>query len=190
MGSEITTLGRGGSDHSGAVLGVSLPADLVEIWTDVDGVMTADPRLVPEAQSLDVMSFQELLELSHWGAKVVHPGAAPLLRERGVPLVIKNTFHPTHPGTLVASNYGSSLDVPVRPRVAHRRRCSATARAGGDATSLTARALTALHRCRVRVILVTQGGSEAAVCLVVPSAFARPRAPVLARSSGSSARPG
>jgi aspartokinase/homoserine dehydrogenase 1 len=182
MGGEVTTLGRGGSDHSGAVLGVSLPADLVEIWTDVDGVMSADPRVVPEAQSLDVMSFHELLELSHWGAKVVHPGAARLLRERGVPLVIKNTKNPTHPGTLVAADLGSSLDVPVRA-LASRTDAAVlqlSARAGDDATNLTARALAALHRRRVRVILVTQGGSEAAVCLVVPSAFANSARAVLA----------
>lgn len=173
-GGEVTTLGRGGSDTSGAILGVALPADLVEIWTDVDGVMSADPRVVPEAMSLDVMSFHELLELSHWGAKVVHPGAARLLRERGVPLVIKNTFHPAHPGTLVAADRGSSGEVPVRA-LASRTDAAVlqlSARAGDDATSLTARALAALHRKRVRVILVTQGGSEASVCLVVPSAFA------------------
>ncbi|MSR36032.1 MAG: bifunctional aspartate kinase/homoserine dehydrogenase I [Gemmatimonadetes bacterium] len=181
-GGEVTTLGRGGSDTSGAILGVSLPADLVEIWTDVDGVMSADPRVVPEALSLDVMSFHELLELSHWGAKVVHPGAARLLRERGVPLVIKNTFHPEHPGTLVAADLGSSGDVPVRA-LASRTDAAVlqlSARAGDDATNLTARALAALHRRRVRVILVTQGGSEAAVCLVVPSAFAVTARSVLA----------
>ena len=173
-GGEVTTLGRGGSDHSGAVLGVSLPADLVEIWTDVDGVMSADPRVVPEAVSLEEMSFQELLELSHWGAKVVHPGAARLLRERGVPLVIKNTFHPAHPGTRVATNAGSGNDVPVRA-LASRTDAAVlqlSARAGDDATGLAARALAALHRRRVRVILVTQGGSEATVCMVVASAFA------------------
>ena len=179
---EVTTLGRGGSDYSGAVVGVCLPADLVEIWTDVDGVMSADPRVVPEATSLDVMSFHELLELSHWGAKVVHPGAARLLRERGVPLVIKNTFHPAHPGTLVAVGGGSGGDVPVRA-LASRTDAAVlqlSARAGDDATGLTARGLAALHRRRVRVILVTQGGSEASVCLVVPSAFAATARAVLA----------
>ena len=181
-GGEVTTLGRGGSDHSGAVLGVSLPADLVEIWTDVDGVMSADPRVVPEAVSLEEMSFQELLELSHWGAKVVHPGAARLLRERGVPLVIKNTFHPEHPGTLVATNAGSGNDVPVRA-LASRTDAAVlqlSARAGDDATGLAARALAALHRRRVRVILVTQGGSEASVCMVVPGALATAARSVLA----------
>jgi aspartokinase/homoserine dehydrogenase 1 len=171
---DVTTLGRGGSDHSAAVLGVCLPVDLVEIWTDVDGVMSADPRVVPEATSLEEMSFHELLELSHWGAKVVHPGAARLLRERGVPLVIRNTLRPDHPGTRVAADAGSGGEVPVRA-LASRTDAAVlqlSARAGDDATAMTARALAALHSRRVRVILVTQGGSEAAVCLVVPSASA------------------
>ncbi len=168
---EVTTIGRGGSDTSAAILGVCLPADLVEIWTDVDGVMSADPRVVPEATSLEGMSFAELLELSHWGAKVVHPDAARLLRERGVPLVIKNAFYADHPGTLVSADGGSRDDVPVRA-LASRTDAAVlqlAARAGDDATEMTARALAALHRRRVRVILVTQGGSEASVCLVVPS---------------------
>jgi aspartokinase/homoserine dehydrogenase 1 len=171
---EVTTLGRGGSDTSAAILGVCLPADLVEIWTDVNGVMSADPRVVPEANNLEGMSFAELLELSHWGAKVVHPGAARLLRDQGIPLVIKNTFSPAHPGTLVSADGGSGVEVPVRA-LASRTDAAVlqlTARAGDDATGMTARALDALHRKRVRVILVTQGGSEASVCLVVPSASA------------------
>ncbi len=179
---DVTTLGRGGSDHSGAVIGVCLPSDLVEIWTDVDGVMSADPRVVPEATSLREMSFHELLELSHWGAKVVHPGAARLLRERGVPIVIKNAFHPDHPGTLVAADAGSGGEVPVRA-LASRTDAAVlqlSARAGDDATGMSARALAALHRRRVRVILVTQGGSEASVCLVVPSASAGTARTVLA----------
>ena len=162
-GGEVTTLGRGGSDTTGAILGVCLPADLVEIWTDVDGVMSADPRVVPEAASLEGMSFAELLELSHWGAKVVHPGAARLLRDRGVPLVIKNAFHPEHPGTVVSAEGGSSGEVPVRALASCTDAAvlQLTARAGDDATGMTARALAALHRRRVCVILVTQGGSEA-----------------------------
>src|SRR6185436_18986880 len=101
---------------------------------------------------------------------------------RSVPLVIKNTFHPTHPGTLVASDGGSGGDVPVRALASRTDTAvlQLSARAGDDATSLTARALTALHRKRVRVILVTQGGSEASVCLVVASAFAATARSVLA----------
>jgi aspartokinase/homoserine dehydrogenase 1 len=179
---DVTTLGRGGSDHSGAVLGVCLPADLVEIWTDVDGVMSADPRVVPEATSLEEMSFHELLELSHWGAKVVHPGAARLLRERGMPLVIRNTLRPDHPGTRVATDAGSGGEVPVRA-LASRTDAAVlqlSARAGDDAAPMTARALAALHSHRVRVLLVTQGGSEASVCLVVPSPSAETARSVLA----------
>jgi len=89
---DLTTLGRGGSDTTGAALGVALKAEVVEIYTDVDGVMTADPRLVPQAKPLEVMTYQELCEMAHLGAKVVHPRAVEIAMEGRVPLRIRSTF--------------------------------------------------------------------------------------------------
>ncbi len=96
-----TTLGRGGSDYSGAILGAALEADEVAIYTDVDGVMTTDPRLVRDARVIDALSYAEMSELAYFGAKVLHPRAVRPVVERGIPLRIRNTFNPAHPGTLV-----------------------------------------------------------------------------------------
>lgn len=98
---EITTLGRGGSDTTGAAMGVALKAEVVEIYTDVDGVMTADPQLVPNAKPLEMMTYQELCEMAHLGAKVVHPRAVEIAMEGRVPLRIRSTFSDS-PGTLIS----------------------------------------------------------------------------------------
>ena len=98
---EITTLGRGGSDTTAAVLGVALTAEVIEIYTDVDGVMTADPRMVPQAKPLDRFTYQELCAMAHLGAKVVHPRAVEIAMEGRIPLRIRSTFA-DGPGTLVA----------------------------------------------------------------------------------------
>ena len=98
---ETTTLGRGGSDLTASIVGVALGAEAVELWTDVDGVMSADPRLVPEARPIGRLRYDELMELSHFGAKVVYPPSVHPVRAAGIPLWIKNTFRPEAPGTLV-----------------------------------------------------------------------------------------
>lgn len=97
---EVTTLGRGGSDTTGAALGVALKADVIEIYTDVDGVMTADPRLVPRAKPLEEMTYNEVCEMAHLGAKVVHPRAVEIAMEGRVPLRIRSTFS-DNLGTLI-----------------------------------------------------------------------------------------
>lgn len=97
---EITTLGRGGSDTTAAALGVALKAEVVEIYTDVDGVMTADPQIVPQAKPLETVTYQELCEMAHLGAKVIHPRAVEIAMEGRVPLRIRSTFS-EDPGTLV-----------------------------------------------------------------------------------------
>src|SRR5215207_7600018 len=102
----ITTLGRGGSDYSAAIIGSVLPADEVWIWTDVDGVMTTDPRIAPEARTLPEISYGEIAELAYYGAKVLHPKTIRPVVEAGIGLRICNTFNPSHPGTrLIANGY-------------------------------------------------------------------------------------
>ena len=96
-----TTLGRGGSDFSAAILGQAVDADEVWIWTDVDGVMSADPRLVPGAVSIPTLTYREVSELAYYGARVLHPKTMRPCVENGIPLRIKNTFNPTHPGTVI-----------------------------------------------------------------------------------------
>lgn len=97
----ITTLGRGGSDYTAAILGAALGTDEIEIWTDVDGVMSADPRIVPDAAPLSEMSFEEAAELAYYGAKVIHPATIqPAVRE-DIPIRVLNTYRPERPGTLI-----------------------------------------------------------------------------------------
>lgn len=101
-GAELTTLGRGGSDTTAAAIGAAMNAAAVEIFTDVDGVKTADPTIVPEAPTLPAVSYEEVAEIAHLGAKVLHPRAAEIAMKFGIPLWVKNTFS-DHPGTEVAS---------------------------------------------------------------------------------------
>src|SRR5208337_2831650 len=110
---ETITLGRGGSDYTAAILGAVLGVDEVEIWTDVDGILTADPRKVPDAFSLDSLSYEEAMELSHFGAKVIYPPTIQPALERGIPIRILNTFNPGFPGTTIASDAAPSR-YPVR----------------------------------------------------------------------------
>lgn len=104
----LTTLGRGGSDYSAAIFGAALGADEIEIWTDVDGVMSADPRIVPEARSLDRMSFSEAAELAYYGAKVIHPATIQPAVWKNIPIRVLNTMRPEHPGTLVLREVGGA----------------------------------------------------------------------------------
>ncbi|HWR39687.1 MAG TPA: aspartate kinase [Patescibacteria group bacterium] len=97
---ELTTLGRGGSDTTGAVLGAALNAEMVEIYTDVDGIMTADPKIVDNAKILDYISYGEVCQLAHQGAKVIHPRAVEIAMQKNIPLTIKSTFSDA-PGTLI-----------------------------------------------------------------------------------------
>jgi aspartate kinase len=102
-----TTLGRGGSDLSAALIAAALGAEAIEIWTDVDGLMTADPRIVPNAQRIRVISFAEAAELSYFGAKVLHPSTLLPAVERNIPVYIFNTFNPSCEGTLIKTTAGS-----------------------------------------------------------------------------------
>ena len=97
----ITTLGRGGSDYSAAILGAYVDSDEVWIWSDVDGVMTADPRVAPDAAVLPVLSYGEVAEMAYFGAKVLHPKTVQPLVDRNIPIRVKNTFNASHPGTLL-----------------------------------------------------------------------------------------
>jgi aspartate kinase len=110
---EITTLGRGGSDTTAAALGVALNAAWVDIYTDVEGIMTADPRIVEDALPLEAVTYNEICQLAHEGAKVIHPRAVEIVMQKGIPLRIKSTFS-DGPGTLVTSqgeNHHGSIDI-------------------------------------------------------------------------------
>ncbi|GAA3661906.1 aspartate kinase [Asaccharospora irregularis] len=103
---EITTLGRGGSDTSAVAIGKALGSETVEIYTDVDGIMTADPRVEPRAKVLDFISYEEVFQMADKGAKVIHPRAVQLAKDGNITLVIKNTLNPTYEGTKIGSSSG------------------------------------------------------------------------------------
>ena len=165
---ETTTLGRGGSDYTAALLGSALEAERIEIWTDVNGVMSADPRLVKSAFSLPELSYQELMELSHFGAKVVYPPTIHPARNRRIPIIIKNTFDPSFDGTRIADEAAPS-ERPVRGISSINN--IALLRLEGDGMQGvpgTARRLfEALARGQINIILITQASSEHSICFAV-----------------------
>ncbi|MEG6521721.1 aspartate kinase [Desulfotomaculum sp. 1211_IL3151] len=115
---EITTLGRGGSDTTASALGVALNAECIDIYTDVEGIMTADPRIVEDARILDTVTYNEICQLAHEGAKVIHPRAVEIAMQKNIPLRVRSTFS-NAPGTLVTSHHGvyGTIDI-TRDRVA------------------------------------------------------------------------
>ncbi len=116
-GLHLTTLGRGGSDTTGAALGAALNAELVEIYTDVDGIMTADPRMVDSAQILDKISYGEICQLAQQGAKVIHPRAVEIAMQKNIPMVVKSTFSDA-PGTLISNVRDDGGDALIADRIA------------------------------------------------------------------------
>jgi aspartate kinase len=168
----VTTLGRGGSDYSATILGAALDADEVWIYTDVDGVLTADPRVVPEARTLDVLSFREMSELAYFGAKVLHPKTILPALERGIPIRIKNTFNPDHPGTLVVSQ-GTEAGV-LKGVTAIERQSLVTIEGRGmlGVPGIAARAFGAVARTGTSVPMISQASSEQSICFVVPQSAA------------------
>jgi len=110
---EITTLGRSGSDYTATIIAGALHADVVEIWTDVDGVLSADPKIVPEASTLSELSYEEAAELAYLGAKVIFPKAMAPVEKAGIPILVLNTFQPEHPGTFIGRTYDDG-DAGVR----------------------------------------------------------------------------
>jgi len=170
----ITTLGRGGSDYSAAVLAAVLPADDVWIWTDVDGVMSADPRLVPNAQTIAEITYNEIAELAYYGAKVIHPKTIRPVVDAGIGLRICNTFNPAKAGTrLVANGVAPAQTNPrmIRAVTAIRNQRLLTIEGRGmlGVPGVAARAFGAVASTKTSVPLITQASSEQSICFAVPS---------------------
>lgn len=171
-----TTLGRGGSDYTAAILGAVLPADDVWIWTDVDGVMSADPRIVPEARTVETLSYREIAELAYFGAKVLHPKAIRPVIEAGIGLRICNTFNPRHPGTrIVANGWNQNRAANARDCLkavtAIRGQCMVIVEGRGmlGVPGVAARTFGAVASTRTSVSLITQASSEQSICFSIPS---------------------
>jgi aspartate kinase len=168
-----TTLGRGGSDFTAAILGQSLHAQEVWIWTDVDGVLTADPRLVSSAQSIPVLSYREVSELAFYGAKVLHPKTMRPCVENNIPLRIKNTFNPGHPGTVIVPDNGG-LNGGVKAVTAIKSLSLITVEGKGmlGIPGIAARTFGAVAKADVSVLLISQASSEQSICFATPDDLA------------------
>lgn len=165
-----TTLGRGGSDYSGSILGYALGADEVWIWTDVDGVMSADPRSVPTAKSIPELTYREVSELAYYGAKVLHPKTMRPVVEHSIPLRIKNTFNPDHPGTVIIKERavsGGSLKAVTA--IKDVRLLTVEGKGMLGVVGVAARVFKAVADERVSVLLISQASSEQSICFAVPA---------------------
>jgi aspartate kinase len=176
----ITTLGRGGSDYSAAIIGAVLPADDVWIWTDVDGVMTTDPRIVKEARTLSEITYSEIAELAYYGAKVLHPKTIRPVVDAGIGLRICNTFNPSNPGTRLIANAPSDSKprdgqvVKAVTAIRNQRLVTIEGRGMLGVPGVAARAFGAVASTRTSVPLITQASSEQSICFAVPTESAQP----------------
>lgn len=167
-----TTLGRNGSDYSASIFGALLGADEIHIWTDVDGVMSANPRLVPDALVLDRLSYREAMELAHFGAKVVHPATMRPAVEHAIPVYIRNTFRPDAPGTRIDAAGAPLGGVKGISSVEGVALLNVEGPGMGDVPGSAARLFAALREAGVEALMVSQGSSQHSICLAVPAAVA------------------
>lgn len=169
---EITTLGRGGSDYTASIFGAALYAKAIEIWTDVDGILTADPRKVNSAFCLKSVTYEEAMELSHFGAKVIHPPTMLPALEKKIKIVIKNTFNPTYPGTEILEK--SSGDKQTIKGISSIDDISLVRVQGGGmigVSGVASRLFGVLARHKINIILISQASSEHSICLAVLPKF-------------------
>ncbi|MCX7938101.1 MAG: aspartate kinase, partial [Thermoflexales bacterium] len=143
-----TTLGRGGSDYSASIIAAALDADIVFNYTDVDGVLTADPRIVPEARTIEKLTAKEMSEMAYFGASVLHPLTIAPLIEKNIPLRVKNTFNPSHPGTLIIYSDAEGSDGAIKAVTAIKNVSMITVAGSGmkGVPGIAARTFTAVAR--------------------------------------------
>ena len=167
-----TILGRNGSDFSGSIFGALLNAAEIIIWTDVDGVLSADPRLVPNAQVIDQLSYNEAMELAYFGAKVIHPQTMEPAVARDIPIYIRNTFAPEKRGTLICANPVSALKVKGISTIDQVALVNLEGAGMIGVPGTAHRLFGALRDAGISVILISQGSSEHSICFAIPEAQA------------------
>jgi aspartokinase/homoserine dehydrogenase 1 len=169
---NTTTLGRGGSDYTAAIAGAALDAEVVEIWTDVSGMMTADPRMVPNAKAITHISYHEAMELSHFGAKVIYPPTIQPLMKRNIPVWVKNTFQPEDEGTEIHSTHQNG---DIITGISSINRLALLLLEGSGMVGIpgfSRRLFEALAAAHINVILITQASSEHSICVGVEEPLA------------------
>ena len=170
----LTTLGRGGSDYSATILGAAIGADEVVIWTDVDGLLTADPRLVPDARTIAEVSYREAAELAYFGAKVLHPKTLRPVLQRGIPLWIRNTFAPEKSGTKITpAGTANSSGVTALTAVSDAALITVGGPGIAGVSDVLGRTFAITRELRADVLLISQSSSQNDICLVVPSNSAK-----------------
>src|SRR4029077_20853548 len=173
---QTTTIGRNGSDYRASIVGAAVSADTIEIWTDVDGVLSADPRIVPSAFVLPEMSYEEAMELSYFGARVIHSSTiAPAVAKR-IPILIKNTFNPAAPGTLISAARTDPGDTLAKGITTVGELSLLTLSGPGmvGVPGIAERLFRTLAADRVNVILISQASSEHTICFAVRGVDAGP----------------
>lgn len=167
-GGLTTTLGRGGSDYTASLLAAGLGADAIEIWTDVDGVLTADPRMVDKAFTIPRLSYVEAMEMSHFGAKVIYPPTIKPAMDLGIPIAIKNTFNPGFPGSLITKEKVKHPH-PVTGISSISKVSLLTLQGSGlfGVPGVAAKVFEALADDKINVMLITQGSSESSISFAV-----------------------
>lgn len=168
-----TTLGRGGSDYTAAIYAAAVNADVLEIWTDVSGMMTADPRWVANAKVIPSISYQEAMELSHFGAKVIYPPTIQPVMSKGIPVLIKNTFAPQDAGTLIQNKV--EVNGSIIRGISSINNITLISLEGSGMVGIpgfSKRLFEALSNAKINVILITQSSSEHSICVAVDSSSA------------------
>lgn len=167
---ELVTLGRNGSDYSAAILSACLGANRCEIWTDVDGIYTCDPHQVPDAKLLRSLSYQEAMELSYFGAKILHPRTIAPIARFHIPCLIKNVFKPSNPGTLIDVNSGEKNNIVKGITYLNDMVMLNVSGPGMKGMiGMAARVFSAMSRAICSVVLITQSSSEYSISLCIPS---------------------
>ncbi len=164
---ETTTLGRGGSDYTASLFGAALGVAEIEIWTDVDGVMTADPRKVKKAFSLQSITFDEAMEMSHFGAKVIYPPTMQPARDQKIPIKIKNTLNPKFQGTLISNQSDSTYLVKGISSIDDIALLRVQGSGLIGVVGISSRLFGALAKKKVNVILISQASSEHSICFAI-----------------------
>jgi bifunctional aspartokinase / homoserine dehydrogenase 1 len=166
---EFTTLGRGGSDFTAAIFAAALEVDSLEIWTDVNGFMTADPRVITKAYTIPELTYSEAMELSHFGAKVIYPPTILPVYQKGIPIRVKNTFSPENPGTLILQGAKTPRERPIKGISSISGISLLTLQGLGmvGVTGISMRLFTALAGVNVNVILISQASSENSISVAI-----------------------
>jgi len=176
---QQTTLGRNGSDFTASIVGNLLDADEIHIWTDVDGVLSADPRLVPDATIIDALSYEEAMELAYFGAKVIHPQTMAPAVARGIPIWIRNTFAPDKPGTVIAAGARSNHQVKGITSIDGLALINVEGAGMIGVPGTAQRLFGALREHGLSVVLISQASSEHSICFAVPDGEAARTADVV-----------